>query len=73
MSMTRDEHMAWAKERALEYLNNGDVQNAVASMLSDLGKHPETEGAGRAMAPVAILALMNQDPHEARRFIEGFR
>lgn len=73
MPMTRDEHMAWAKGRALEYLNTGDVQNAITSMLSDLGKHPETEGAGRAMAPVAMMTMMNQDPHEARRFIEGFR
>ncbi len=71
--MTRDEHMAWAKERALEYLDTGDIQNAVTSMLSDLGKHPETQNVGRAMAPVGIFTITQRDPQEARRFIEGFR
>jgi len=42
--MNRQEHMAWAKRRALEYVDTGDVKNAFASMASDLGKHPETEG-----------------------------
>lgn len=40
--MTRDEHLAWAKTRALEYLDEGDRTSAVASLISDLGKHPET-------------------------------
>jgi hypothetical protein len=34
--MTREEHLAWAKTRALEYANRGDLVNAVASMGSDL-------------------------------------
>ena len=38
--MTRDEHLAWAKKRALAYLDmEHDVQNAFASMASDLKKH----------------------------------
>jgi hypothetical protein len=41
--MTRDEHLAWAKKRALEYLDAGDPSQAFTSMLSDLGKHPDTE------------------------------
>lgn len=36
--------MAWAKQRALEYVDAGDVPNALASLNSDLGKHPETKG-----------------------------
>lgn len=42
--MTRAEHIAWCKQRALEYVDNGDLQNAYASMHSDLQKHPETKG-----------------------------
>ena len=41
--MTRKEHLEWCKARALEYLDRGDIQNAVTSMMSDLGKHPGTE------------------------------
>ena len=40
---TREEHLAWCKARALEYLPDDPIQ-AVTSMASDLGKHPETEG-----------------------------
>ncbi len=39
--MTRAEHLQWAKDRALEYLDLGDLQNAFSSFLSDMGKHDE--------------------------------
>lgn len=39
--MTREEHLEWCKERAREYLAQGDVVNGIASMLSDLNKHDE--------------------------------
>lgn len=39
--MTRDEHIAWAKARALEYLP-AHPDLAIASITSDLTKHPET-------------------------------
>ena len=40
--MKRHKHLAWCKERALEYIYLGDVNEAWASMVSDLKKHPET-------------------------------
>ena len=40
--ISHDEHLEWCKQRAREYLANGDAQGACDSMLSDLGKHPET-------------------------------
>jgi len=40
---TRAEHLAWCKERALAYVEQGDLNNAFASLISDLRKHPETE------------------------------
>ena len=70
--MTRAEHIAWSKARALEYLDTGDVQNAIASMLSDLMKHDETRDAGKVMGLIGMMAVMNRDLAEARRFIEGF-
>ncbi len=41
--MTRSEHLQWCKDRALEYVNNGDLTTAYASMASNLNKHKETE------------------------------
>jgi len=70
--MTRAEHLEWCKQRAREYLERGDINQAVTSMLSDLSKHDETRHAGEAMAPVGMLYLMNRDADGARRFIEGF-
>lgn len=71
--MTREEHLAWCKKRALEYLNQGDVVNAITSMLSDLSKHPETQGVGEKMSMLGLMYASQYDADGARRFIEGFR
>lgn len=73
MSMDRAAHLAWCKKRALEYVDNGDVQNAFASMASDMGKHPETQGhAAIELGMMQLMAGMLQSPDEMRRFINGF-
>lgn len=54
--MTRDEHLAWTKGRALEYVSDGDCTSAVTSLVSDLGKHPET--AGHPAIQLAGMLLM---------------
>ena len=72
MMRSRDEHLAWCKNRALEYLDRGDLENAFASMGSDLNKHPELKPA----APLVLLgmkAVIDHDARELRRWIEGFR
>lgn len=73
-NVNRDEHLKWAKERALEYLDHREYNNAVTSMLSDLSKHPELKGIGEKMAMLGIWILTHKakDPNEIRRFIEGF-
>jgi len=71
--MTRQEHLDWCKKRALEYLDHGDVSNAIASMMSDLNKHPETEiGSGSILTQLGLRAAMSNDVNEARRYIVGF-
>lgn len=71
--MTRDEHLKWCKERALEYVDAGDVQNAWASMASDLGKHPETVGhVGLELGVMQMMGGMLNTPEQMRHFIEGF-
>ena len=70
--MTRDEHLEWCKERAREYLDAGDLSNAVASMGSDLKKHPEL-GVNDGLMALGILYVMNFDECGVRRWVEGFR
>lgn len=71
--MSREDHLAWCKTRARAYLDKRDIQNAVASMLSDIQKHPETAlSPGSAIAMLGIMTIRDGDLAAARRFIEGF-
>ena len=72
MTMDRQEHLDWCKKRALEYLNRGDVSNAIASMMSDLNKHPETESSNTSLGMLGIMYASNNDVDGARRWITGF-
>lgn len=67
----RAEHLAWCKQRALEYLDAGNLQDAVASMGSDLNKHPETGCPDVLMTP-GMMLIVNNDAAGVRRWIEGF-
>lgn len=72
--MTRAEHLAWCKERALAYVEAGDTQQAYASLASDLGKHEET--IGHPAIQFGFLQLMGgllDTPAKMRDFIEGCR
>lgn len=71
---TREEHIAWCKQRALEYVDAGDLANAVTSMGSDLQKHPQTHGASTAvLLRLGMMYYDQGDPVAVRRWIEGFR
>ena len=87
--MTRAEHLARAKERALAagattpdaYLDIGDTFSAVASMVSDMRKHKGSDEIGDdalaehpGLEPVFVLSLtMVSTEREVRNWIEGFR
>lgn len=66
---TREDHLKWCKERAMEYVNNGDVQQGVTSMLSDLGKHPDTKS---SVSFGVMISMTVHDRDSAKRFVEGF-
>lgn len=71
--MTREEHLKWCKDRAHEYLKQGDLSNAVSSMMSDMTKHPETKFAVEGvLGQLGIISLMSGSPEEVRRYIDGF-
>lgn len=71
---TRTEHLAWCKQRAMEYVKTGDYASAVTSMLSDLSKHPETEAAADGiLAQLGMFELMKGPTASSiTRYIEGF-
>ena len=73
--MNRAEHLAWCKQRALAYVDEGNNKEAFASMLSDLGKHEETAPALKSCAPMGIMLMAGghlDTAHQMRDFINGF-
>ena len=72
--MNRSEHMKWCKDRAMQYVETGDYNSAVTSMLSDLGKHPETEASsGGILAQIGMMELMRGPTRDSiTRYIQGF-
>ena len=72
MARTRDEHLEWCKQRALQYLDQWDVKNAISSMMSDMKEHPETP-INQAILALGLIYASNDDIEGARRWIEGFR
>lgn len=65
--MTRAEHIAWAKARALKYLDGPDPDpaNAIASIGSDLIKHDETRDRASATA-IYLTNIVLRDDHLRR-------
>lgn len=70
---TRDEHLAWCKQRALEYVEAGDVHLALASMTADMGNHPGTADPDIELLGMSLMVAGHLNtPAEMRRWIEGF-
>jgi len=71
--MNRQEHLQWAKERALEYVKNGDTQNAFLSMQSDMSKHEELANhLGLQMGTMLLMGGNLKTESEMANWIEGF-
>lgn len=71
--MSGAQHLQWSKDRALEYLEMGQIQYAFDSIMSDLRKHPETENnmnieLGYSLWMIGQLRTAEQ----MRKFITGF-
>ncbi len=71
---TRSEHVEWAKARALAYVDSGDLYGALASMASDLNKHPETHSpvTDTLFGLIGARHAVEGNTADMRRFIEGF-
>lgn len=72
--MDRAEHLQRAKQRALEYVDRGDLEQAVTSMASDLQKHEawrDSPMVGRLLI-AGLMFETKKGPEAVRRWIEGF-
>jgi len=74
----RAEHLEWVKERALRELDfsegNQGINNAFASVTSDMGKHEETiNHAGVNLGMMMLVSGQLDTKDKMRKFIEGFR
>lgn len=71
--MTREEHLEWAKDRAIAYIDRGDLIGAVASLSSDLNKHQGTAG---SHPPFLFIIGMGHardgNAYALKHWIEGF-
>ena len=71
--MTREKHLTWCKQRALEYVNAGDIGGGLASMFSDLRKHDETQDHPAIMLGAMLMMSGHLSTEEqAKDFIDGF-
>ena len=71
--MTRQQHIAWVKQRALSFARVGNVEEALASYISDMGKHPEADP-GRVVRELAVSLSRAGKLRTSRQmceFIEG--
>lgn len=71
--MTREEHLAWAKQRALEFVDLNQIPKAIASITSDLSKHPETVMARTQVVELMRMVLADTDNAAVRKFIEELK
>lgn len=70
--MTRAEHIAWCKQRAIDEMEySHDPKQGVISMMSDIGKHPETNS--EVLRSLCMMTLLGPcSAASVRKFIDGF-
>jgi len=70
--MPRDKYVERCKQRALDYLDRGDLRNAVDSLVSNMNARPDCE-LPQYLATLGVLLLMRNDALGWRTVIEGLR
>jgi len=70
-TMTREQYVERSKERARALLRDGRIRQAVAEMMMDMRKGPNSRVPHEIHA-IGILAAAAGDAAVARAYIEGF-
>ena len=70
--ISRSEYLQWCKDRANEYINNGDLTQAFASFQSDMRKHIETMYHISLELGIMLLASGNlSTQNQMKEWIDG--
>jgi len=70
--MPRDKYVARCKERALDYLDRGDLKNAVASVIANMDARTDCK-LPHHLATIVVSLLMGNDAIGVRALIEDLR
>jgi len=69
----RSDHLQWCKQRANEYMEQNDLQQAFVSFQSDMAKHPETEdNIGLRAGMTLLFSGQLSSKQEMKEWIERF-
>jgi hypothetical protein len=71
--MERNEHLQWCKDRAMEYINRGEINEAFASFNSDMNKHPETANhSALKLGAMLFFGGHLKSTYDMEKWIKGF-
>ena len=75
---SRDEHLTWAKQRALISVDRGDFARAVKGLRADLDEHPLTKGLvssdqARRGFKATVDAALGRGSQALAQWIEDFK
>jgi hypothetical protein len=68
----RDKYVARCKERAFDYLDRGDLKNAITSMIGNMGARPDCK-LPDYLAALGLALLTANDASGLRVLIEDLR
>ena len=66
------EYVAWCKQRALEYVDLGDLVQVVTSMISDMSNHPESDKPALNMLMFSGMMEAQRGTDAVRKWINDF-
>jgi len=71
--MKRNEHLKWAKDRAIKHLEIDEVMHAWMSFLSDMRKHDELKDhVALELGTMLMMSGGMDSKKECEKFINGF-
>jgi hypothetical protein len=69
--ISREEYLAGCKQRALEYVERGQLEHAVTSLGANLRRHPGTDFFAAPLIAVGLVTV-TRGPDAVREWIESF-
>jgi len=70
---SREEHLKWCKERALKYVDEGDLGQAFGSFQNDMRKHKDTyDHIALNLGTMLLMSNNLQTARQMREWIIGF-